>query len=99
MNFSSGTPSLISLKKAFHKGAAMNPATLFTISELSLLPNHTPHARFGVYPTTQASRESFVVPVLAATSLPGKYKGEVEPNDGVLAALSASISFIRRALS
>src|SRR3989344_2387325 len=65
-----------------HIGAAMNPATDFIISELSLFPTHTPSAIDGVYPITHASRVSSVVPVLTATSYPEKDRGEFSGYSG-----------------
>src|SRR5690606_24251104 len=51
-----------------HIGATMYPAISVTIALLSLFPAQTATAMFGAYPTVQASRDSFVVPVFAATS-------------------------------
>src|SRR3989338_9257 len=60
---------------SFHIGATMYPAISLTMGELSLFPAHTPIAIDGVYPMVHASRDSFVVPVFAATSNPGKWNG------------------------
>src|SRR5262249_58642345 len=46
--------------------AGSEPPVTLPVGELSSLPNHTPATRSAVYPINQASRESWVVPVLPA---------------------------------
>src|SRR3989338_4976737 len=72
-----------------HMGPATTmPGSLF-MGELSLFPTHTPVTRVsGLYPTTQTSLKSWVVPVFTATCLSGKYSREFTPNMGVRAVLS-----------
>src|SRR3989344_8610053 len=82
-----------------HIGAAINPATDFIISELSLFPTQTPSAIDGVYPITHASRVSSVVPVLTATSYPGMVSGEVSEYSGTRACAFESIADIVRAVA
>src|SRR3989338_6986723 len=80
---------------ALHMGPATTmPGSLF-MGELSLFPTHTPVTRIlGLYPTTQPSLKSWVVPVFTATCLSGKYKREFAPNMGVRASLSERMEVI-----
>src|SRR3989344_4672381 len=81
-----------------HSGAAIKPATDFTIGVLSLLPTQTPTATEGVYPITHASRVSSVVPVFTATSYPWNERGELRGYSGRRAGASESIADMSRAI-
>src|SRR5260370_14502299 len=47
------------------------PPVAFLVGELSSLPSQTPVTRLAVYPMNQASRKSWLVPVLPAAIQPG----------------------------
>ena len=84
---------------SFQIGAATKtPSAPAFIGRLLLFPAQTPTATEGVYPTVQASLNSCVVPVFAATILPSSKISELRgPKIGVLATLSERMEFILRA--
>ncbi len=89
LNCSTGLPSSARFMNAFQIGAATTtPSAPFFIEELSLLPRHTPATNDGVYPIVQASRKSFVVPVLAAIGRLPRMSGLRLPNTKARALLS-----------
>src|SRR6056297_527830 len=79
----------------FQIGAAtLEPSAPSLILLFLVFPTQTPATKFGVKPRVQASLNSLVVPVLAATGLFFRVKLLFSPKTKLLAWLSESISLI-----